>query len=174
MLVSRTKAVNELKGLIVVAPDHLRVQLRGRSLARQLARIEELDTVPGASAEHRLTVFTLRSIAARIRFLTQQTTELDRELALLLKQHPAGPVLLAEHGVGPVVAAQLLVSWSHPGRVRNEAAFAALAGTAPLEASSGQRVRHRLNRNGDRAHLSGGCENTRRFDTTILKWDRNE
>lgn len=71
MLVSRTKAVNELKGLIVVAPDHLRVQLRGRSLARQLARIEELDTVPGASAEHRLTVFTLRSIAARIRFLTQ-------------------------------------------------------------------------------------------------------
>jgi transposase len=56
---------------------------------------------PSASAEHRLTVFTLRSIAARIRFLSQQTTELDRELALLLKQHPAGPVLLAEHGVGP-------------------------------------------------------------------------
>jgi len=35
------------------------------------------------------------------------------------------------------------------GRVRNEAAFAALAGTSPLEASSGQRIRHRLNRGGD-------------------------
>jgi hypothetical protein len=58
--------------------------------------------------------------------------------------HPAGPTLLAEPGVGPVVAAQLLISWSHRGRVRSEAAFAALAGVAPLEASSGQRVRHRL------------------------------
>ena len=52
--------------------------------------------------------------------------------------------------MGPVVAAELLVSWSHRGRVRNEAAFASLAGVAPLEASSGQRSRHRLNRGGDR------------------------
>jgi transposase len=56
----------------------------------------------------------------------------------------------AEPGVGPVAAAQLLVSWSHRGRVRSEAAFASLAGVAPLEASSGQRTRHRLNRGGDR------------------------
>ncbi|MET8355249.1 transposase [Micromonospora sp. NPDC005206] len=68
----------------------------------------------------------------------------------LVKSHPAGPVLLAEPGVGPVVAAQLLVSWSHRGRVRSEAAFATLAGAAPLEASSGQRTRHRLSRGGDR------------------------
>ena len=53
--------------------------------------------------------------------------------------------------MGPVVAAQLLISWSHPGRVRSEAAFASLAGVAPLEASSGQHTRHRLNRGGDRA-----------------------
>ena len=61
------------------------------------------------------------------------------------------PALLAEPGVGPVVAAQMLISWSHSGRVRSEAAFASLAGVAPLEASSGQRSRHRLNRGGDRA-----------------------
>jgi Transposase IS116/IS110/IS902 family. len=42
------------------------------------------------------------------------------------------------------------VSWSHPGRVRSEAAFAKLAGVAPIEASSGSVVRHRLNRFGDR------------------------
>jgi len=95
-------------------------------------------------------VLTLRSIAARIRFLVTQTAELDPELLRLVKAHPAGPALLAEPGVGPVVAAQLLVSWSHRGRVRSEAAFAALAGAAPLEASSGQKVRHRLNRGGDR------------------------
>jgi transposase len=43
-----------------------------------------------------------------------------------------------------------MVSWSHPGRVRSEAAFAKLAGVAPIEASSGTVVRHRLNRFGDR------------------------
>jgi transposase len=43
------------------------------------------------------------------------------------------------------------VSFSHPGRCRNDAAFAKLAGTSPLEASSGQTTRHRLNRRGDRA-----------------------
>jgi transposase len=97
-----------------------------------------------------MAVLTLQSIAARVRFLSAQVDELDPELMTLLKQHPAGPALLAEPGVGPVVAAQLLVSWSHRGRVRSEAAFAALSGTAPLEASSGQRTRHRLNRGGDR------------------------
>jgi transposase len=150
VLVSRTKAINELKSLIVVAPEHLRAMLRGVSLSKQLERIETLPTPVGASIEHRVTVLTLRSIAARIRFLAAQTVELDPELLALVKAHPAGPALLAEPGVGPVVAAQLLVSWSHRGRVRSEAAFAALAGAAPLEASTGQRTRHRLNRGGDR------------------------
>lgn len=49
------------------------------------------------------------------------------------------------------MAAQLLISWSHHGRVRSEAAFASLAGVSPLETSSGRRSRHRLNRGGDRA-----------------------
>jgi len=44
----------------------------------------------------------------------------------------------------------VLISWSHPGRLRSEAAFAMLAGAAPIEASSGRVVRHRLNRGGDR------------------------
>ena len=42
------------------------------------------------------------------------------------------------------------MSFSHPGRCRSEAAFAALGGTSPLPASSGRTVRHRLNRGGDR------------------------
>jgi len=150
VLVSRTKAINELKSLIVVAPEHLRASLRGCSLPKQLDRIEAFTSPPGANVEHRITVFTLASIAARIRFLSEQIRALDPELLALLNQHPAGPMLLAEPGVGPVVAAQLLVSWSHRGRVRSEAAFASLAGVAPLEASSGQRTRHRLNRGGDR------------------------
>ena len=151
VLASRTKAINELKSLIVVAPEQLRAQLRGRSLAVQLTRIEQLHMSATAPVEQRLSVFSLQSIAARVRFLSTQLAELDPQLLELIKQHPAGPTLLTEPGVGPVVAAQLLISWSHHGRVRNEAAFASLAGVAPLETSSGQRSRHRLNRGGDRA-----------------------
>ena len=54
-------------------------------------------------------------------------------------------------GIGSVSAAQTIVSLSHPGRCRNDAAFAALAGASPLKASSGRTVRHRLNQGGDRA-----------------------
>jgi transposase len=73
---------------------------------------------------------------------------LEKELRALVKA--TAPVLLAQPGVGPVTAAQVLISWSHPGRLRSEAAFAMLARVAPVEASSGQVVRHRLNRGGDR------------------------
>jgi transposase len=51
------------------------------------------------------------------------------------------PALLTQPGIGPVNAAQLLISWSHPGRFWSEAAFAMLAGAAPVQASSGQVVR---------------------------------
>jgi len=60
------------------------------------------------------------------------------------------PQLLALTGVGPISAAQVLISWSHPGRFRSEAAFAAFAGASPIPASSGLTIRHRLNRGGDR------------------------
>ena len=60
------------------------------------------------------------------------------------------PELCELPGVGSVVAACVLTASSHPGRVRSEAAFAALAGTCPIPASSGNTLRHRLNRGGDR------------------------
>ena len=50
----------------------------------------------------------------------------------------------------PHAAAQLVLSWSHPGRITSEAAFARLAGAAPIPASSGQTIRYRLDRSGDR------------------------
>jgi transposase len=74
--------------------------------------------------------------------------QLEGEILVLVRA--LAPQLLAEPGVGPIVAAQLLVAWSHRGRVRSEAAFARLAGVAPLPASSGQTTRHRLSRGGDR------------------------
>jgi transposase len=90
----------------------------------------------------------LRSLARRIEAATSEAAELEREI--LAHVQALAPQLLDEAGVGPIVAAQLLIAWSHPGRVRSEAAFAQLAGVAPIPASSGQTIRHRLSRGGDR------------------------
>ncbi|MGH9060397.1 MAG: transposase, partial [Acidimicrobiales bacterium] len=93
---------------------------------------------------------------AEIRRLAQTLHQTRRTLAANRTQLQAladdlAPGLTDRPGIGPVSAAQAIVSFSHPGRCRNDAAFAALAGTSPLQASSGRTVRHRLNRGGDRA-----------------------
>ena len=78
--------------------------------------------------------------------LEEEAADLETEIKPVVEL----ALLLEEIGVGPIVAAQLLCSYSHHGRLRSEAAFASLAGVAPIPASSGQTVRHRLNRAGDR------------------------
>jgi transposase len=93
-------------------------------------------------------VLALRSLARRIEAATVEADGLEREIVKHVRA--LVPELLHEPGVGPIVAAQLIVSWSHRDRVRSEAAFARLAGVAPLPASSGQTIRHRLSRGGDR------------------------
>ena len=90
----------------------------------------------------------LRSLARRVEAATAEAAELESEI--LAHVRALAPRLLDEPGVGPIVAAQLIVTWSHHGRVRSEAAFARLAGVAPIPASSGQTIRHRLSRGGDR------------------------
>jgi transposase len=103
---------------------------------------------PARSLEHRMTVRALRSTAHRIQLLAVEAAGLRAELERLVAA--IAPWLLELPGVGPISAAQVLVSWSHAGRLRSEAAFAALAGANPIPASSGQVTRHRLNRSGDR------------------------
>ena len=99
--------------------------------------------------EHAATKLSLRSTATRIKQLTTECRDL--ELAMLPLVREICPALLDEPGIGTLVAAQILISWSHAGRCRDEAAFARLGGVAPLEATSGQnQTRHRLSRGGDR------------------------
>lgn len=87
-------------------------------------------------------------LAGRIIELAEQLRQNHAELErLICADHPE---LLEVFGVGPVNAAIILTAWSHPGRVRSEAAFAALAGTCPGPASSGSTTRYRLNHGGDR------------------------
>ena len=90
----------------------------------------------------------LRRIARRAECLSEKIAEIDRTLSTLVAE--IAPQLLDECGVGAVCAAQLIVSSGDSHRMANEASFAALAGTTPVDASSGKQQRHRLNRSGDR------------------------
>ena len=95
------------------------------------------------------TKFALRSVARRYQRLSEEISELDEQLDRLVAE--AAPELLAVEGVGTDTAATLLIAaGDNPERLKNEAAFAHLCGVAPIPASSGKTVRHRLNRHGDR------------------------
>ncbi len=146
-IAARTKAVTQLKALLVSAPSELREDLRRHATARLLSRCARLRTPTGADAERRATILALRTTARRALTLQAEADKLEHELAALVLQLAT---LLAEPGVGTISAAQLLVAYSHHGRLRSEAAFAALAGAAPIPASSGHTIRYRLNRGGDR------------------------
>ena len=95
-----------------------------------------------------MTVRALGCTARRAQALQAEADELLAELERLTAA--IAPWLLELFGVGPISAAQLLVSWSHAGRFRSEAAFAALARPARSRPARGRIVRHRLNRSGDR------------------------
>ena len=145
---SKRAAILLLKALLVSAPPSLREGLRGLATREQLARAARLRISPTHSSEQRATTITLRASARRALALEEEALELQREIEPIVAR--IAPMLMAEMGVGAIVAAQILCAYSHPGRIHSEAAFAALGGAAPVPASSGQTVRHRLNRSGDR------------------------
>jgi transposase len=136
------------KALILGAPDDLRRQLRSLSTPRQASRCRSLRVHPSQPIAEQVLRAELRRLATHIRAWDTELRANKAQLRQLVAQ--TMPALLEQPGVGPMSAAQLLVSWSHKGRCRSEAAFAALAGTSPLQASSGTITRHRLNRFGDR------------------------
>ena len=95
------------------------------------------------------TKFALRSVARRYENLSAEIAELDAQLDRLVGQ--VAPELVSLAGIGTDNAATLLiVAGDNPQRLRSEASFASLCGVAPIEASSGKVVRHRLNRGGNR------------------------
>jgi len=144
----RRVGLNQLRALLVTAPDGLRQRLSGLSPRRLPARCARLRLPAGAGEAEQASVLTLRLCARRVIGATREAEALEREIERLVQA--LAPGLLAEPGVGPISAGFLLLGWSHHGRLRSEAAFARLAGSAPIPASSGKVSRHRLDRGGDR------------------------
>jgi transposase len=127
----------QLRDLLITTPEPLRGQLRPLTRARLLQRLAATRPSGGRDPELRGSMLALRSIARRVLQLTTEERELAREIEALTRK--LAPQLLDQPGVGPHAAAQLVLSWSHHGRIRSEAAFARLAGAAPIPASSGRR-----------------------------------
>jgi len=144
----RRVALVQLRSVIVTCPDDLREQLRGLPAGRLIQRCSRLRRSSSRTPDELATILVLRSLARRIEAATAEAAELETEILGHIRA--LTPQLLDEAGIGPIVAAQLIVTWSHQGRVRSEAAFARLAGVAPIPASSGQTIRQRLSRGGDR------------------------
>ena len=145
---TRTRLINQFKALVLTAPTPIRDRLRDRSTPDQVATALRLRGPKDTDLLTRTCLQVLKTTATQITALDTTIRAAEDTLDDLTRSH--APALRAEYGVGPVSATHILLAWSHPGRFRSEAAFAALAGTSPLEASSGRTVRHRLNRTGDR------------------------
>jgi transposase len=144
----RTQTINQARSLIVTGPDDIRFRFAKHATDALVAELSSLRPRPGEVVGY-ATRIALRELGRRATFLDSQLERLDELIVPLVTARAPG--LLGLYGVGPDTAAMLLVAaGDHPGRLRSEAAWAHLCATAPIPASSGKTVRHRLNPGGDR------------------------
>lgn len=145
---TRTRVSNQIRDIVLTAPERLRSELeplRSTERARRCARFRPGDVSDPTEA----TKAALRCLGRRYERLSAEIDELRDELDVLTER--ANPALRAAVGIGADVASILLVAaGDNPERLTTEAAFSALCGSSPIEASSGRTVRHRLNRGGNR------------------------
>jgi transposase len=142
----RNQLINRLRWLLVRIAPEIEAQigpaaLKGPRIRARLAR--QLGQLP-ASTELRVAKAQLR----RINAIEKEQKALFVELTGLLQAH--APQLLAQRSIGTVTAATIIGRTAGAQRFRSEACFARHAGVAPIPASSGKTVRHRLHRGGDR------------------------
>lgn len=150
-LKARTAALNQLKDLLITAPEPLRARFRALSpsaAARLCGRLRPDTNQLAYPAQ--ATKAALRNVATRIEHLNGEIATLTEQLDKLVST--AAPRTTALLGVSTQHAGQLLVTaGTNPDRMRSESAFAALCAASPIPASSGKTHRHRLNPGGDRA-----------------------
>lgn len=146
---ARTQAINQLRALLVTAPDDLRARLRDLPQRELLQTCAGFRVAADDDSLSAITRFALRELAQRVLYLSERLNEVRLRLTRITTR--VAPALVALKGVGPDVASTLLLTaGDNPERLANERSFASLCGTSPVPASSGKTHRHRLNRGGDR------------------------
>jgi hypothetical protein len=144
----RIQTINQARSLIVTGPDDLRARFTGHTAAGLVAELASLRPRPGSTVGY-ATRIALRELGRRAEFPGAQLERPGELIVPLVTAH--APRLLALYGVGPHTAALLLIAaGDHPERLRSEAAWAHMCAAAPIPASSGKTVRHRLNPGGNR------------------------
>ena len=96
-----------------------------------------------------------------VRTLDRKVADLERRIEVEVEA--SGTTLTEIFGVGPILAARIIGAVGNAARFPSKAHFASYAGTAPLEASSGEAVRHRLSLLGNRKlnyalHMVAVCQ----------------
>jgi len=145
----RIKCLNQIRHLSFTGPEELRARLKG--LSPVMLPVEAAALRPRAGSDPVLyaTKLSIQTLGRRVLALEEETARIDEVLSELVAS--VAPSLLALYGVGVgSAAALLLAAGDNPERLRSEAAWAHLCGVAPIEASSGKVIRHRLNRGGNR------------------------
>jgi transposase len=146
---ARTAAINQIKGLLVSAPDSLRAKYRGLGSSAMITALQRCRPSGHIADPEYVTLLTLKALATRCQSLAAEIATADAALQEIVDTY--APMLCDLPGVGTEVASQLLVTvGDNPDRLGNDAQFAALAGVSPVPASSGKTTRHRLSRGGDR------------------------
>ena len=141
---SSTAQTNRLRALLLAGDDTDRQLARGRLCEATLSGLARRRPPREASREQAVRHAEIRRLTLALREAARQLKANRAQLQTIVNDLVPG--LTDRRGIGPVSAAQAIVAFSHPGRCRNDAAFASLACTCPIPASSGQTVRHRLNR----------------------------
>ena len=144
--VQRTATINALTALVRTAD-------LGVDARRPLTSVQIVSLASTRMRKEDIAIAVARGEARR---MARQVRALDADLKSNRKQLETlvadtdAARLTTEPGISTITVATVIASFSHQGRIRSEAAFASLAGVAPIPASSGNTARYRLNRGGDR------------------------
>jgi transposase len=138
-----TRKVAQLHQLLLeLIPGGAKKFLSAAQAKALLAGVRPRDTV--GKARRRVAA----ELVADLEKIYARRKAADKELATLLAE--TGTSLTELHGIGPSGAARLLVEVGDRTRFPSKAHFASWTGTAPIDASSGDHIRHRLSRAGNR------------------------
>ena len=144
LVAERTRALNRLHGLL---RDLLPGGVTGKLSADRAARILR-GMRPRGCASDRLRRRLASGVLRDVRMLDRKIVDLDTRVSAEVEV--SRTTLTEIFGVGPILAATIIGAVGDVSRFPTKARFASYAGTAPVEASSGKVVRHRLSLGGNR------------------------
>jgi transposase len=156
LVAERTRSLNRLHVLLRdLLSDPVRKQLSADAAAKLLRRAKPRH--PAGRVRRRLASELVRDVRA----LDRRIADLDERIRQEVEV--SGTTLTEVFGVGPILAAKIVGIVGNVGRFPSKAHFASYAGVAPIEASSGEVVRHRLSLAGNRSlnkvmHMIAVCQ----------------